>query len=82
MELVTADRPGLLSQIARAFTDCGVKLLNAKIATLGTRVEDVYYITDNNNEPLTDTLISECLEKAIYKYLGIDNAAASGDFKQ
>ncbi len=82
MELVTADRPGLLSQIARAFTDCGVKLLNAKIATLGSRVEDVYYITDNNNEPLTDTLISECLEKTIYKYLDIDNAAASGDFNQ
>jgi [protein-PII] uridylyltransferase len=82
MELVTADRPGLLSQIGRAFTACGVKLLNAKIATLGSRVEDVYYITDKNNEPLTDTLISECLEKAIYKYLDIDNVAASGDFNQ
>jgi [protein-PII] uridylyltransferase len=82
MELVTADRPGLLSQIGRAFADCGVKLLNAKIATLGSRVEDVYYITDKNNEPLSDTLISECLEKAIYKYLDIDNTAASGNFNQ
>jgi [protein-PII] uridylyltransferase len=82
MELVTADRPGLLSQIGRAFTDCGVQLLNAKIATLGSRVEDVYYITDKNNEPLTDTLISECLKKTIYKYLDIDNAPASGDLKR
>jgi [protein-PII] uridylyltransferase len=82
MELVTADRPGLLSHIGRAFADCGVKLLNAKIATLGSRVEDVYYITDNNNEPLTDTLISECLKKAIYKNLGIDKAAASDNLKQ
>jgi len=78
MELVTADRPGLLSHIGRAFTDCGVQLLNAKIATMGSRVEDVYYITDRNNEPLTDTLISECLEKAIYKYLDEDNAPAVG----
>ena len=77
MELVTADRPGLLSHIGRAFADCGVQLLNAKIATLGSRAEDVYYITDMNNEPLTDTLISGCLEKAIFKYLDEDNAPAT-----
>ena len=69
MELVTADRPGLLSRIGQAFADCEIKLLNAKIATLGSRAEDVYYITDKNNEPLSDTLISECLEKAIHKHL-------------
>ena len=75
MELVTADRPGLLSHIGRAFADCGVQLLNAKIATLGSRAEDVYYITDMNNEPLTDALISDCLEKAIYKYLDEEKTA-------
>jgi [protein-PII] uridylyltransferase len=77
MELVTADRPGLLSHIGRAFADCGVQLLNAKIATLGSRAEDVYYITDMNNNPLTDALISDCLEKAIYKYLDGEKTAAS-----
>ena len=69
MELVTADRPGLLSRIGQAFADCEIKLLNAKIATLGSRAEDVYYITDKNNEPLSDILISKCLEKAIHKHL-------------
>jgi len=76
MELVTADRPGLLSHIGRAFADCGVQLLNAKIATLGSRAEDVYYITDMNNNPLTDALISDCLEKAIYKYLDEEKTAS------
>jgi [protein-PII] uridylyltransferase len=69
MEIVTADRPGLLSRIGRAFADCEIKLLNARIATLGSRAEDVYYITDRNDQPLTEALISECLEKAIYRYL-------------
>ena len=77
MELVTADRPGLLSSIGRAFADCDIKLLNARITTLGSRAEDVYYITDWNGQPLSDTLISECLEKAIHKYLDDDVSAVS-----
>ena len=69
MELITADRPGLLSCIGRAFADCKIRLLNAKIVTLGSRAEDVYYITDQHNQPLTDTSKITCLEKAIHKYL-------------
>ena len=69
MELITADRPGLLSRVGRAFTDCKVRLLNAKIATLGSRVEDVYYITDQQDRPLTDKAQIECLRRALHKYL-------------
>ena len=77
MELVTSDRPGLLSRIGRAFADCEIKLLNAKIATLGARAEDVYYITDRNDQPLTETLISACLTKAIHKYLDDEESTVS-----
>jgi [protein-PII] uridylyltransferase len=70
MELITADRPGLLSRIGRAFADCNVRLWNAKIATLGARAEDVYYITDLDNRPLTDEKQFACLEQAIERYLG------------
>jgi [protein-PII] uridylyltransferase len=69
MALITADRPGLLSRVGRAFTDCKVRLFNAKIATLGARAEDVYYITDLNNRPLSDPAQLECLERALHKYL-------------
>ena len=72
MELITADRPGLLSCICQAFSDCGIILLNAKIATLGSRAEDVFYITDQHNKPLTDESKIKCLEKAIHKYLDTD----------
>ncbi len=72
MELITADRPGLLSHIGRAFADCRIRLLNAKIVTLGSRAEDVYYITDQDNRPLTEEAGIACLEKAIHKYLDAD----------
>ena len=64
-----ADRPGLLSRVGRAFTDCRVRLQNAKIATLGSRVEDVYYITDLQDRPLTDPAQIECLKQALHRYL-------------
>ena len=81
MELITADRPGLLSRIGRAFADCKIRLLNAKIVTLGSRAEDVYYITDQHNQPLTDVSKIACLEKAIHKYLDTQDDQGSNHLK-
>jgi [protein-PII] uridylyltransferase len=39
-----ADRPGLLSAIARVLFDCGVNLHDARITTLGQRAEDVFIV--------------------------------------
>ncbi len=69
MELITADRPGLLSLVGRAFAECEVKLLNAKILTFGSRAEDIYYITDLNDQPLGKPEQFEQLEQAIMKHL-------------
>ena len=69
MELITADQPGLLSRVGRAFSDCEVKLQNAKIVTFGARAEDIYYITDKNDLPLSKPAQFECLEKRILEYL-------------
>jgi [protein-PII] uridylyltransferase len=77
LELITPDHPGLLSQVGRAFTECGVRLLNAKIATLGSRAEDVFYITDRNNAPLEDAGQRECLERSLRKHLGADTEAGT-----
>ncbi len=52
MEIVTTDRPGVLSRIAQAMMKCDVRIKNAKIATFGTRVEDTFHITDSHNRPL------------------------------
>ena len=52
VEVVTADRPGLLVCIGIAFAECGVRLQNAKIATYGERAEDVFFVTERGNRPL------------------------------
>ena len=49
LEVVTADRPGLLARIGWSLADQGVRLQNAKISTFGERAEDVFFVTDANN---------------------------------
>jgi [protein-PII] uridylyltransferase len=53
MELVAADRPGLLCEVGKAFLECGVSLRAAKIVTVGERAEDVFYITTLPGEMLS-----------------------------
>ena len=52
MDLVAADRPGLLSQIGQSFIKQGVDIHAAKIMTIGERAEDVFYVTDERGKPL------------------------------
>ncbi|MDX1515235.1 MAG: [protein-PII] uridylyltransferase [Woeseiaceae bacterium] len=53
MELVAADRPGLLSRVGKVFIRHGVDIQTAKIVTIGEKAEDVFYITDEAGLPLT-----------------------------
>ena len=69
MELVAPDRPGLLSKVGQALMECGVHLQNAKIATIGERVEDVFFISDKNKQPITDQALLERLRQTIVNYL-------------
>ncbi len=69
MEVITSDRPGLLSHIARALAACKVRLLNAKIATFGERVEDIFFLTDLDNKPLDNDEQRICLMEKIVEAL-------------
>lgn len=55
LEVQTPDRPGLLSIVANIFVDLEVHVVSAKITTLGDRVEDLFYLSDKEGEPLSDT---------------------------
>jgi [protein-PII] uridylyltransferase len=59
MELVAADRPGLLCEVGKAFVECGVSLRAAKIMTVGERAEDVFYITTQDGETLDESARTE-----------------------
>lgn len=65
LEVITPDRPGLLALIGRIFIDFEIQLQNAKIATLGERVEDIFFITDKDGQPLSDPELCERLQKEI-----------------
>lgn len=53
MEVATADRPGLLSRVGWALVGSGATVQNAKIATLGERAEDIFFVTASGGGPLT-----------------------------
>ncbi len=65
IEVVTADRPGLLAVLGRIFSEFGLKLVSAKIATLGERVEDIFYVTDQNDQAVFDADTCHQIKQAI-----------------
>ena len=63
MDLACSDRPGLLSHISATMMACGVRIHDARIATLGDRVEDAFILSDKQNAPLSREKRTELLEK-------------------
>lgn len=74
LELTAPDRPGLLARIGRIFLEYDLSLQNAKIATLGERVEDVFFVTDANNQPLSDPELCARLQETIIRRLSEPSA--------
>ncbi len=69
LEVLCPDRPGLLAKVASIFVEMGIRLHNAKITTLGENVEDVFIISDQNNEAINVPTVREKLQEAICKQL-------------
>lgn len=69
MEIITTDYPGLLSKIGMALQFCSVRLHGAKIATYGERAEDIFFITDTDDQIITNEIKFECLRKSITENL-------------
>lgn len=47
------DKQGILSNIAYVLYELDIRLVNARIATFGERVEDVFFISNKERRPLT-----------------------------
>lgn len=53
LEITTSDRPGLLALIGEGFAELDVELHEARIQTLGERVEDVFVISLQGARPIS-----------------------------
>ena len=65
LDLITADRPGLLSEVGQAFIEQGIDIEAAKIMTIGERAEDVFYISDEAGAPLTEDARKQLCDKLV-----------------
>ena len=73
IEVIAPDRPGLLARIGQLFLEFDLSVQNAKIATMGERVEDVFFVTDADNQPLSDLQFCTQLQQALIKQLTQEN---------
>lgn len=69
LDVISPDRPGFLAIIGGVFLEYGIQLQNAKITTLGEKVEDVFFISDANGDPLSDPKLCEDLQATIRQRL-------------
>ncbi len=69
LTLYTSDCPGLLTRISQVFYREGLIIHGARISTLGESAEDIFYLTDRNDRPITDEAkqgrIRETLEEKL-----------------
>ena len=60
MEITCIDRPGLLSNISKILKEEGIWIQSAKIATIGEKADDIFYLKNSKKE---------CIDQSIYESL-------------
>ncbi|MDA3868407.1 MAG: [protein-PII] uridylyltransferase [Gammaproteobacteria bacterium] len=65
----TVDRHGLLAIIAKAFIDCNIGILSAKISTAGEKAVDYFDIRHKDVKQTLDTSNQEKLKSTLLSYL-------------
>ena len=69
LTVLTADRPGLLARVGLLFHELDISVLGARIATLGERVEDVFYLQTRSGGPITDLEFRYAFENTLRQTL-------------
>ena len=54
LEINCPDHPGILATVGKLFVDESINIKDARITTLGERVEDLFYITNRHDQRLVD----------------------------
>ena len=75
MQISAMDRPGLLSVIANVIATMDINITHAKIATLGEKIDDIFYLTTPEGKNITDESILEELRNRMTEALAAQKAA-------
>ncbi len=75
IEVLTKDRPGLLCTLARALHRLSLVISIAKINTEGTRVADVFYVTETDGSKVKAERV-EAIRQGLYETLRLVEASA------
>jgi [protein-PII] uridylyltransferase len=70
IEVTTLDRPGVLFAISNALFELGLSIAVAKISTEGTRVADVFYVTESTGKKVDPGARAAVIEGALFAALG------------
>ena len=68
IEIITKDQPGLLFKIGSIFTKLNINIETAKIVTIGERAEDVFFVVDDLNMPLSEKIKTQ-LKNTLIQYI-------------
>ncbi len=69
MDIVSQDRPGLLYHVSIALLECKVRLISAKVSTVGEKAEDTFFIVDRDGNPVSSNEQRCCLQQKLEYYL-------------
>lgn len=75
LEVSAPDRPGLLARLGSIFVAYNVDLQAAKIQTLGERVQDVFFITDQHGNAIDDPEVCQSIQQTIREELDEEASA-------
>ena len=70
IEINCPDKPGVLASIGKVFAEHNIQLQNARIATLGERVEDLFFVLDSEFQKITAPEEIDRLQNDIKQELG------------
>ena len=73
LSIVAMDRPGLLYTIASQIAESGLQVSHAKITTLGERVEDIFFLVDEQHRPVRDAQLLDSLRQKLLERLSEEN---------
>jgi [protein-PII] uridylyltransferase len=65
LEVNCPDQPGVLATLGKVFADKNIKLIDARITTLGERVEDLFFIKGEDGGAITDAAFANRLQDDI-----------------